>query len=165
MRGIAERFPKVTKLDIDCGVDVISPQQDKRLAACLASPPSEGEQRRRWATEEVVLCDWRLVRVAEQVPLLCPQLRKMRVGDNSDGGGSKKGAALAAALEALAAVAGTLEELEVHSQDAFHKPGAAARAATALGRLTGLRRLCLDWYNVKPAGLLQDALAPLTALS
>lgn len=173
LRSIAQRFRNATKIKVSYRDEWETRTEDADLlAACLDSLP-----RGCWrAVEQVVLqgeygvCQLP-ARVAKHVPRLCPQLRKASVtsGWAADSG---KGAALAAALEDLAAVAGTLQELDLEIVDSVgavktvgFAPGDVSRAATALGGLRGLRRVRVGWDTEEPLGLLRDALAPLTALS
>lgn len=96
---------------------------------------------------------------------LCPRLRELSVCCSKAG----EGAALAAGLEGMAAVAGTLEALHISlDSDEGFEPGKAPRAAAALARLGGLRRLQIYWSIYKPPyteDLLAMALSSLTALS
>ena len=104
------------------------------------------------------------------VARLCPRLREVscRALDSAE---------LAAALEGLAPVAGTLEALELTMQDYAQmsvgifapvqvEPGALLPASEALGRLRSLRRLHIVWeHEPGPACLLAPALPSLSSLS
>lgn len=75
---------------------------------------------------------------------------------------------MAGALEALDAAVSALEALSVRLSKSCLEPGSVPRAAAALGRLAGLRRLRVDWSVEGPPdaeGLLAAALPSLPALS
>lgn len=100
--------------------------------------------------------------VAAHAGRLCARLREAAVTC-----GQGEGAALVAALQGLAAVAGTLQTLEVQLES-HAALGGVPRASQALARLTGLRRLKLGIRNkarLDDPGLLANALPALTALS
>ena len=153
---ISERFPTASKVDFTPVLNATD--YHTRLAEGLAALPDNG-----WPAVEVVLIkDFCIpVPVAMHVVRLCPRLRHMRLRCNDD---TDAGVGAAAVLDDLAAVAGTLEVLEINCP----APGGEAHVGAALARLTGLRRLQIDWDLAWPPdaeGLLAAALPALTSLS
>ena len=134
-----------------------APPATERLVACLAALPD-----RSWPTVEAVSRFSWLYMPAPSVPhwaRLCSGLREVSCGAHN-------GEELAAALEGLAPVAGTLEALRL-SLTVYKgiKLDTVSHAAEALGRLGRLRQLQVYWGCTPGAGcLLTPALVSLTSL-
>lgn len=154
LRAIGERFPAAIKIELIC--DRGAGDLSEQLSAALATLPDVC-----WAAVEAPE-HWNgwPAPAAAHLPRLCPRMRELaiqcRPGD---------AAALADALEALAAAKGTLEALHLSLEGARFEPDAASRAAAALAALSGLRRLGVSWGSEElheSGDLLATALRALT---
>ena len=129
---VAQRFAFASRVQLAEGNDPVSTAQ---LVACLAALPD-----RSWpAVEDVYGLDELPAATVQHAARLCPGLRSVTFRAHD-------GAELAAALEGLAPVAGTLAVLELGLRgDEAIEQGAMLRAAEALGQLSGLQRLDVCW--------------------
>lgn len=134
---------------------------DEDVANCLAALPDG-----RWPTVEAVDYAYRPLpaAVAQHVARLCPRLREIRIDSGADDGSE-----LAAALDGLAASTGALELLQLAVGSMRTEPGRLQGAAASLGKLSGLRRLQVEYFGeadaATSAGLLAAALSSMTSLT
>lgn len=101
---------------------------------------------------------------------VCPALRQLKIPDllaydATQEEGDSAGAALCAALEALAAVEPTLQDLDLQVRPLSFRLGCAPRAGAALARLRRLTRLSVLFRGPEAGGGAELVAAALPALS
>ena len=161
-----QSFPLASTLRVACLDDEDVRAADKELAKCLASLPDGS-----WpAVKRIIPAQGSVLmapsRTAAHLARLCPRLQRASISTwyrRALGGD-----ALCRALESLGAAHCTLEELSLALACSCLRPGSAQRAAAALARLRGLRKLDLIWIGdgaEEGASLLPAALSALSSLS